>query len=292
MGGRRKFTFDEVSKTFTGRGCKLLDTEYVNDHEHLRYIAVCGHERTSTFNNFRNGKGDLCAACRRSSNGRKKALGYELIKAAFETEGCVVLNDDFYKNTDRVRYIALCGHENETDYSHFVGQSSGRVCRTCSKSVLYKYDYVREAFEQEDCELLEVEYVNCKTPMRYIAKCGHESVITFDTFLNTPKAAKRCRDCHKHTYHEVPSDRDRTAAKTWRRAVYEKDGYSCLACGSHGGDLNAHHLAAYDSSPEKRFEVENGVTLCPACHIKFHSIYGFGGNSPEQFFEWLQGIPR
>ena len=166
------------------------------------------------------------------------------------------------------------------------------MCGSCSRSIRYSIDYVREAFEQEGCELLETEYVNCKTPMRYIALCGHESKISFDVFMNAPSASKRCRDCHKHTYHEIPIDRNRTASKVWRKAVYRKDNWTCLACGRNGGDLNAHHLDAYDTSPEKRFDVSNGVTLCPECHIKFHAKYGFGGNTAEQFNEWLQGIPR
>lgn len=289
MGGRRKFTFEEVLAEFESRGCKLLETEYTNDRTNLRYIAKCGHERTSNFNNFRRGKGTLCKACRYADNGLKKSLGYEVIKAAFEDEGCAVLNSGFYKNTDPVRYIARCGHENTSDYSHFVGQKVGRVCNKCSKSIVYEYDYVRECFEQEDCELLETEYHNCKTPMRYIAKCGHESSVTFDTFMNAPAASKRCRLCHKHTYHDVPSDRNRTASKLWRKAVYERDAYNCRRCGRHGGELNAHHLSAYDANPTLRFDVMNGVTLCPACHTAFHVVYGFGGNTPEQFNQWLLG---
>ena len=154
----------------------------------------------------------------------------------------------------------------------------------------------KELFKQRGCKLLETEYinvstnmryVNCKTPMRYIAKCGHESTIRFDTFLNCSNATKMCRDCHKHTYHENPSDRNRTAAKVWRKAVYEKDNWTCVACGKKGGDLNAHHLDAYDTSVNERFDVQNGVTLCPSCHTAFHSKYGFGGNTKEQFQEWL-----
>lgn len=289
MGGRRKFTLEEVRKTFEERGCRLLDTEYLNDRAHLSYIAQCGHERTSSYNNFSRGKGNLCPACRRKSNGEKKSLGYEVIKTAFESEGCKVLNAGFRTNTDKVRYVALCGHENVSDYSHFIGQRLGRVCNVCSKSILYKYDYVRECFEQDDCVLLETEYKNCKTPMRYIAQCGHESTITFDQFMNSDRAAKRCRNCHKKTYHEFPLDRNRSASKVWRKAVYEKDSYTCQNCGKHGGDLNAHHLSAYDADPEHRFDVSNGVTLCPTCHTAFHSVFGFGGNTPEQFEQWLSG---
>lgn len=61
----------------------------------------------------------------------------------------------------------------------FVG-GAGRVCNKCSKSIQYEYEYVVEAFQNQDCILLEDEYINCKTPMRYIAKCGHESQIKFD----------------------------------------------------------------------------------------------------------------
>lgn len=289
MGGREKFTYEFVKKTFADRGCELLETEYHNDRQKLRYIAKCGHERESNFNNFRRGKGDLCASCRHSDNGRKESMGYQAILDEFLSAGMQVLNDDFRTQKDPVRYIALCGHENVTDYAHFHGQGIGRICAVCSKSVAYKYDYVRECFEEQDCTLLETMYINCKTPMRYIAQCGHESKITFDEFLNADGVPKRCRKCHKHTYHDNPIDRNRTASKVWRKAVYQKDGYNCCVCGKHGGDLNAHHLNAYDDNPDQRFDVENGVTLCPRCHTRFHTAYGFGGNTKEQFQEWLEG---
>ena len=287
-----RWTIERAKELFASRGCTLLETEYKNDSTKMRYIAVCGHEHSCSLNNFKQGKGDLCRACRIRDNARKESLIDETMRSAFEEAGCKVLTKHIEKTTSPVRYIALCGHENVSDYSHFHYQGAGRICAKCSRSIRYEYDYVRECFEQEDCELLESEYLNCKTPMRYLAQCGHESTITFDTFLNAPAASKRCRACHKHTYHEVPSDRNRTKSKIWRKAVYEKDNYTCIACGHHGGNLNAHHLDAYDLNEEKRFDVENGVTLCPACHTRFHQAYGFGGNTKEQFQEWLQGIPR
>lgn len=286
----RRWSIERAKELFRSRGCELIETEYVNDSTKMRYMATCGHEHSITLNNFSQGKGNLCEACRRKDNGRKERVGAERISAFFEAAGCTVLNSADKVN-EKVRYIAHCGHVNEMDYNHFK-QGGGRVCSACSKSIRYQIDYVREVFEEEGCELLEEEYINCKTPMRYLAQCGHESKISFDVFLNAPSASKRCRNCHKHTYHEMPVDRNRTASKVWRKAVYQKDGWSCVACGGHGGDLNAHHLDAYDSNPGKRFEVSNGATLCPSCHIKFHVQYGFGGNTSEQFNEWLKGIPR
>lgn len=287
----RKWTIEKVRSLFEQRGCKLLETEYKNYSTKMRYIATCGHEHSISLNNFVNGKGDLCRECRIKDNAAKERLSDEIIRNAFEKEGCKVLSPQIEGEDFLVHYIALCGHENRINYRHF-RYGSGRVCSLCSKSILYKIDYVREAFEQSGCELLEDEYINCKTPMRYIARCGHESTIRFDTFLNSSNATKRCRNCHKHSYHEIVIDRNRTASKVWRKKVYERDHWTCVACGKSGGDLNAHHLEAYDTNPELRFSLENGVTLCPLCHTRFHQAYGFGGNTAIQFQEWIKGIPR
>ena len=62
--------------------------------------------------------------------------------------------------------------------------------------------------------------------------------------------------------------------RDWRLAVWGRDDYTCKACGCRGGSLNAHHLDSWASSPEKRFEVSNGVTLCRRCHKAFHAAMG------------------
>lgn len=286
----KKWTLESAQELFEQRGCKLLETEYINCSTKMRYIATCGHEHLISLNNFSNGKGDLCGACRRKANARSESKSNSEMRELFEKEGCKVLTPEILGVHQKVRYLAQCGHENEISYAKFQA-GGGRVCPSCSRSISYTYDFVKEAFEKEGCVLLEGEYINCKTYMRYIAKCGHKSKIRFDAFLNS-SAPKKCRDCHKHTYHEEVIDRNRTASKVWRKAVYERDSWSCQACGKHGGDLNAHHLESYDTNPDLRFDVSNGITLCPECHTAFHRIYGFGGTTKNQFQTWIQGIPR
>ena len=61
--------------------------------------------------------------------------------------------------------------------------------------------------------------------------------------------------------------------KIWRRAVYERDNYTCQECGdrtSKGNKviLNAHHIKPFMEYPELRFDVSNGITLCEECHKK------------------------
>lgn len=59
------------------------------------------------------------------------------------------------------------------------------------------------------------------------------------------------------------------ATKKWSEDVRERDGHKCVECGA-AGKLHAHHIKAWKNSPELRWDVSNGVTLCPPCHQKAH----------------------
>lgn len=55
--------------------------------------------------------------------------------------------------------------------------------------------------------------------------------------------------------------------KLWRRAVFERDNYTCVWCGESGGKLNADHIKPFAFFPELRFAIDNGRTLCVPCHM-------------------------
>ena len=59
--------------------------------------------------------------------------------------------------------------------------------------------------------------------------------------------------------------------QNWRKAVYERDNYTCQVCGVKSGKgksvyLESHHLKSFAEYPELRFEVSNGITYCEDCH--------------------------
>lgn len=87
--------------------------------------------------------------------------------------------------------------------------------------------------------------------------------------------------------------RNNTYYKEWIRKVFQRDNYTCQCCGKRGGDLNAHHLYNFAEYEDLRYEVDNGITLCPQCHLvnylnSFHSIYGERNNTPEQVYEFIK----
>lgn len=62
------------------------------------------------------------------------------------------------------------------------------------------------------------------------------------------------------------AEMDRLEYRLWRESVFERDEYSCACCGEKGGELNADHILPWASHPDRRYDVENGRTLCVACH--------------------------
>ena len=92
----------------------------------------------------------------------------------------------------------------------------------------------------------------------------------------------------------VSSIRDRdmktTKYKEWRNQVFSRDGYTCQKCGQIGGRLNAHHILSYSLHPDLRYSVDNGITLCQSCHIKFHSVYGKQKHTEEDINSFISNV--
>jgi hypothetical protein len=72
------------------------------------------------------------------------------------------------------------------------------------------------------------------------------------------------------------------------RTVQIRDNWTCQCCKKKNNiKLEVHHLNGYNWCVEGRLDFANAITLCSNCHKNFHSIYGQGNNTKQQFEEWI-----
>jgi len=65
----------------------------------------------------------------------------------------------------------------------------------------------------------------------------------------------------------------------FRKAVFERDGHRCRVCDKFDDDisLDAHHIINRNLIEDGGYELDNGISLCPSCHLKaekFHQTNG------------------
>ena len=112
----------------------------------------------------------------------------------------------------------------------------------------------------------------------YCRECGVE---IFNTGENC-----YCWDNNK-TQEERENKRHYPEYKEFIKKVLNRDDFTCCCCGKSADKMEVHHLDGYDWCKERRVDETNGVTLCESCHKNFHSKYGYGENTKEQFEEWI-----
>lgn len=62
------------------------------------------------------------------------------------------------------------------------------------------------------------------------------------------------------------STKKKAIREAFREAVFRRDNYKCLLCGSEAVD--AHHITDRNKMPNGGYVKENGASLCSDCHIK------------------------
>ena len=105
-----------------------------------------------------------------------------------------------------------------------------------------------------------------------------EQTAYMQQFANTPEAnAKKRHSKENHPMwkkdrSQVKRQRSIAEFRWWRKAIFERDNYTCVECGVRGSVLTAHHKAPVVRFPMYKFEISNGITLCKPCHNEIHKV--------------------
>lgn len=133
--------------------------------------------------------------------------------------------------------------------------------------------------------------------------CKETHTITYSDYTNNNHDGKYyCRECGVkifntgescHLWKDTITQEERENKrfypeyKDFIKRVLNRDNFTCYCCGKDYGDMEVHHLDGYEWCKDKRTDETNGITLCKNCHKNFHLVYGNGGNTKEQFEEWI-----
>ena len=272
-----------------GNGCKLLSTEYKNARTKLKIQCACGEEFEVVFHTFKNGQ-KQCPEC-----GRKKSIEKHKKQVTFNCEYCgkeYSRTKSYFEEREHHFCSKECRYKWQENQVTFNCDYCGKEC-SVNKS---KFDRCEHHFcSRECCDKFHRTQVtfNCEY-------CGKECSVTKSYFEGREHhfCSKECHDKWKKgennpSWNPNITDEERNKGRLiegyteWRKAVYERDNYTCQCCGKHGGSLNAHHLNSYHWDKEHRTDINNALTLCENCHKEFHKIYGKRNNTITQFREFL-----
>lgn len=174
---------------------------------------------------------------------------------------CQQCYNEFHSRNTKFYTCEICGKQ-------FKGQPKN-ANRFCSRECYNEFHNIKEK-ERE-----------CPTCHKiFIAKASEDKYCSWDCYnkdRHMPAGENHWN--WKGGISELSSKRDSANYKKWRLEIFKRDNYRCKQCGSKN-NINAHHIYSYNKYPEKRYDLNNGITLCEKCHIALHKKYGYDTEEP------------
>lgn len=162
-------------------------------------------------------------------------------------------------------------------YTHAVGKRC-KICNIRRHDVDQKYQVCPDCFQEKTkCPQCGNDMPKYKKRGLLRSSCSFRcsKLLHPNTHEQATRAQKTRFKDHVYKSHQNKTARGSYEYKEWRKAVYERDNYTCQKCGLKSGngkavELHPHHIKPFATFTELRFEVSNGITLCKDCHKKEH----------------------
>lgn len=212
----KKKTIEYARKAFEERGYILLEIEYINVVTPMRFQCSKHPDKENKVRlHDLTGKGVGCIYCARESSAKKRKHDIEVVRKAFRERGYELLAIEYKNSGTPIRFRCPHHPDKETVISYSQLQR-GHGCLWCAGKGRSTLEEAKELFLQRDYELLETEYINISTRMRY--RCPKHSDKDTRITLNGLKRGEGCPYCARNvrlTFEEVKFE-------------FEKKGYELL----------------------------------------------------------------
>lgn len=238
---------------------------------------------------------------------RKNRIDFNIIQREFKEKNCTLITtEDEYKNQLSIlKYI--CKEHNsiiqETYWATFKQSKYG--CPLCShnRGIYNKYDieYAKTVFNDCNAILLDSEYKDVKTHMKFICR-KHPNTVQTTTLDNLIQKGNGCKFCRYEKISgennnnwqggiSIVADYLRSQITHWKIDSMKIHNYKCVLTGieSNGSNLDVHHLYGFDMIIQELFYITNIKQkqfikdytkeelniLCKNC-LDLHYKYGYG----------------
>lgn len=284
-----------------------IETHFIINNKHSGRCIKCGRINRSKILKERNEKtfigvkiGENGFVIGRVKNSKVKILCMcGICKNEFISYKGKILGDSTNKPIDRCPKCNHAAQAEEIKKSR-IGQKFGRltIIGILSNNKFNQTMY----FCKCDCmAICRVKFTSLSRGESKSCGCLANDISSeYMTNFNTVRVYKTGKD-HSHWNHDITDEeRQRNETRTstkeyriFRQKVIEKYNSTCIKCKYRANKyMIVHHLDSWNMFTDKRLDENNAIVLCPECHdIKyegsFHSIYGNGNNTREQFEEFL-----
>ena len=212
--------------------------------------------------------------CKCECGNTKTVSGYSLKNGSIQSCGCLMRE----KSRER-----MSGIRND-----ITGKKFGRLTVLCvDKNVNGRYYWMCK------CECGNEKSVRLSALVEgHTTSCGCYGIEVSTARIS--KIGRKNRGEKHYNYNKVLTDEERIIKRdtlenyNWRKSVFERDGYKCTICNKWSRDLQAHHIENYRDNPDKRYDINNGITLCTHHHKSFHKKYGLRNTNLTQLKEFIK----
>ena len=287
--GKNNFIFIDTirdkKRTFLKIKCNKCDTEEIKEQ----------------FNLFKKDH-IFCHKC----NNRKKSSNLNIKEEISKIENDLNIKIKNYIKEKNIIFFFYdcknCGIEIKKSLYEFTRKNFklkfADCCYSCSqKKRKWKNQHttesVKEWFLSKGIEPLFDEYKNSYTMLDLKCICGKSFKMTFKNrfnHINDSNWIPKCQDCldidrlnnFNYTYNRYDT---RKKDRYWSLKIRKKFNNKCIIS-EEIDNIVAHHLNGYNSYPEQKYDINNGVALSNSLHNEFHIKYDkFKGDCTLQQFE-------